>query len=121
TGAWAAHEDLDGLESEVEGLARGGLRRDLRGVGRALARALPAGGAGRRPRDHVPCRVGERHDRVVERGLHVRRAARDYALLAAATRRRLRLGRRGTFRLGLLRAFLGALRLFLLLLSLLRH
>src|SRR2546430_2491849 len=96
------------------------LRGDLRRVGRALARALPAGGAGRGPRDHVSRGVGERHDRVVERRFHVRRAAWHDALLAAATR--LRLGRGTCLRVGLLRlvrALLGTLLLFLL--SLLRH
>src|SRR2546428_949678 len=85
TGPGSAHEDLDRLEAEVEGLPRRVLGGDLRGVGRALARALPAGGAGRGPRDDVPRGIGERHDRVVERRLHVRRAARHDALLAPAT------------------------------------
>src|SRR5437016_4673368 len=92
---------------------------DERRVGRALARALPTGGSGGRPCDHVSSRVGEGHDRVVERGLHVRRAARDDTLLATAAW--FRLGR-GAFRLGLLRlvcALLGALLFFLL--PLLRH
>src|SRR5207245_7915636 len=96
----AAHEHFDLLEAEVARLACRGLRGDLRRVWRALARALPTGGSGRRPCDHVSSRVGERHDRVVERGLHVRRAARDDTLLAAAAWYRLG---RGAFRLVLCR------------------
>src|SRR3954447_22028166 len=65
-GARALHEDLDLLEAVLHALARRGIRRDLRGEGRGLARALEAGAAGGLPRDHVAVPVGQRHDRVVE-------------------------------------------------------
>src|SRR5712692_4356101 len=81
-GTRSAHEDLEGLHARVERLARRVLGRDLRGVGRALARALPTGRAGGRPRDHVARRVGDGDDGVIEGGLDVRGAARDDAALA---------------------------------------
>src|SRR3954471_17615168 len=89
-GARTAHEDFDDLHARVERLARRVLRGDLRGVRSALARALPTGRAGGRPRDDVPGRVGDGDDGVVEGRLHVRRAARhDLALALLARRRRL--------------------------------
>src|SRR5262249_20105553 len=50
-----------------------------------LARALEPGRAGGLPHDHVPLRVGQRDDRVVERRLDVRLPDRD--VLADATAR----------------------------------
>src|SRR5262249_49880368 len=51
---------------------------------RRLARALEAGRAGGLPDDDVPLAIGERHDRVVERGLDVRLADGDVLLHPAA-------------------------------------
>src|ERR687888_2160281 len=86
-------------------LPRAGVGGHLRGEGRGLARALEARRAGGLPRDHVALVVGERHDRVVERGLDVSLADRDVLARAAAraTSRRLS-ARRGHY--VLLAAFL---------------
>src|SRR5207248_8976035 len=70
-------EDLDLLQAVLHALARGGVGGDLGREGRGLARALEPGRAGGLPRDHVAVLVGQRHDRVVERGLDVRLADRD--------------------------------------------
>src|SRR6266508_154594 len=78
----SAHEDLDLLEAELHRLAGGDLGRRLGRERRALARALEARAARARPRDDVAHLVGESHDRVVERGLHVRDAGADLAALA---------------------------------------
>src|SRR3954471_17118159 len=83
--ARALHEDLDLLHALLDALARGGVSRHLRGEGGRLARALEAGAAGGLPRDHVAFAVGQRDDRVVERGLDVRLADRDVLLDLAAT------------------------------------
>src|ERR687888_780469 len=79
-------------------LPRAGVGGHLRGEGRGLARALEARRAGGLPRDHVALVVGERHDRVVERGLDVSLADRDVLARAAAraTSRRLS-ARRGHY------------------------
>src|SRR4051794_19410562 len=61
----------------LHSLARGCVGGHLSGEGRRLARALEPRRAGRLPDDHVPLRVGERDDRVVERGLDVRLADGD--------------------------------------------
>src|SRR5207245_7481714 len=50
--------------------------------GRGLAGALEAGAAGAGPRHDVAALVGQRDDRVVERGLHVGDAGADLAALA---------------------------------------
>src|SRR5205823_5159221 len=117
-GARTTDEDLDRAEALVHRLARRVLRRDLRRVRGALAGALPAGGAGRGPRDHVPLRIGERDDRVVERGLDVRGPARHGPLLALAARRGL--GALGGLLRGLLGLFLAHVRPFSSLLRLRR-
>src|SRR4029077_10614949 len=85
TRAWPLDEHLDLLETVLHPLARAVVCGDLRGERRRLARALEPGRAGGLPRDHVAVLVGQRHDRVVERGLDVRLADRD-VLLDAATR-----------------------------------
>src|SRR5438445_362799 len=57
------------------------------GVGRALARALEANQARTSPAEHVPGRVRDGHDRIVERGLDVGMPHRDvlpFALLGAS-------------------------------------
>ena len=61
---------------------------------RALARALEADAAGARPRHDVALGVGDRHRRVVERGVDVRQPVVDDALLAALLERLLLAGRR---------------------------
>src|SRR5690606_12251227 len=70
TGALDAHLDhLDAmLLSSGAGLLGGNLSRERR----ALARAAETAAARRRPRQRVALPVGDRHDRVVERGMHVR-------------------------------------------------
>src|SRR4029077_6142755 len=89
-GTRTTDEDLDRAEALIHRLPRGVFGGDLRGVGRALARALPTRRARGGPRDHVPLRVGERDDRVVERSLDVRGATRHGPLVALAARRGLR-------------------------------
>src|SRR5207253_2154047 len=83
-GARALDEDLDLLQAVLHALARRGVRRDLRGERRRLARALEARGAGRLPDDHVALGIGERDDRVVERRLDVRLSDRDVLADTAA-------------------------------------
>src|SRR5205823_3085411 len=86
-GAGALDEDLDVAHAVLHG-ALGGAFRGLRGgVGRALPRALEAHESRRTPAQHVAGRVGDRHDRVVERGLDVGVPYRDvlsFALLGAS-------------------------------------
>src|SRR5438067_2760860 len=81
-GARALDEDLDLLEAVFHGAPRGCFSRHLRGKGRALARALEALAAGAAPGEHVALRVGQRNDRVIERGLDMRLAHRDVLLFA---------------------------------------
>ena len=71
-----------------------GLRRRER---RPLARSLEADAAGARPRHHVAFGVGDRHRRVVERGVDVRQPVMDDALLAALLERLLPLSRAPSF------------------------
>src|SRR5262249_26499127 len=59
------------------------LRRPLRRIRGALPAALEPGRPGRRGAERVPRRVGDRDDRVVERGLDVRDAAADISPLLA--------------------------------------
>src|SRR2546428_22471 len=68
---------LDLLQALLEALARRRVGGHLGGERRRLARALEAGPAGGLPGDHVSDRVGQRHDRVVERSLDVRLSDRD--------------------------------------------
>src|SRR5512139_354316 len=82
--AGTAHADLDVLQAVF---LRGDPRLlggDLRGERRALARAADTATARRRPRQGVALAVGDRDDRVVERGVHVRDAVGDHALGALA-------------------------------------
>src|SRR4029079_17054982 len=86
-GARALHADLDAAHAE-------GLRRIARGDRRlccrersALARPLEADAAGARPGHDRPFRIGDGNDRVVERGLDVRKAVVHDALLAALLER----------------------------------
>src|SRR5262245_66168956 len=57
-------------------VGRGELRRERR----ALARALESDAPGRRPREDVALGVGDRDDRVVERGVDRRHPVRDVLL-----------------------------------------
>src|SRR5690242_9748884 len=83
-GAGTLDEDVDLANAVFLRLAGGVLRRELRGERRRLARALEADVTGAGPRDHVPLRVGDRDDRVVERALDVRVPVGDVLLLLAA-------------------------------------
>src|SRR6478736_3467633 len=82
--ARALDEHVDLAHAVLDSLARGVLRRHLRGERGRLARALEADVAGGRPADHRPRRVGDRDDGVVERALDVRVAVGDVLLLLAA-------------------------------------
>src|SRR6185503_12991411 len=81
-GAGTLHPHLHALEAHVDGLAGRGLGGHLRGERRALARALEAGLARARPADHVPVRVGDGDDRVVEARLHVGDTVRPHFAVA---------------------------------------
>src|SRR5207302_1417768 len=87
TGTGSLHEDLDVAHAVLHGALGGALRGLRRGVGRALAGALEANQARTTPAQHVPGRVRDGHDRVVERGLDVGMPNRDvlpFALLGAS-------------------------------------
>src|SRR3954452_17269342 len=83
--ARALDEDLDLLQAVLDALAGRGVGGHLGGEGRRLARAAEAGPAGGLPGDDVPLAVGQRDDRVVERGLDVRLADRDVLADAPAS------------------------------------
>src|ERR1700690_3012055 len=79
SGSLDAH--FNGLQTVL--IARdsgGGSRSLLRGVGRALARALETDRACRGPTDGAAFGIGKRHDRVVERRLNADDAVRHDAL-----------------------------------------
>src|SRR5215217_815354 len=84
TGTRALDEDVDLAHAVLLRLARGVLGSHLRRERRGLAGALEADVAGGGPADDVPVRVGDRHDRVVERALDVSGAVGDVLLLLAA-------------------------------------
>src|SRR3954454_18675002 len=84
-GAGPLDEDLDLLQAVLDALARRGVGGDLGGEGRGLARAAEAGAARGLPGDDVPLAVGQRDDRVVERGLDVGLTDRDVLADAPAT------------------------------------
>src|SRR3989337_4350183 len=82
--AGALHEDLDLAHAVLHRALRGDVRRLRSGVRRALAGALEADQPGAAPADDVAGRVGDRHDRVVERRLDVgvpRRHVLSFGLL----------------------------------------
>src|SRR5919107_1880689 len=83
-GAGPLHEHVDLLHAVLGGLAGGVLGGHLRRERRGLARALEADVACGRPRDHGAVGVGDRDDRVVERALDVGLAHGDVLLLLAA-------------------------------------
>src|SRR6202012_3639420 len=78
------HEYIDLAHAVLLRLASRTLGGHLGGVRGALARALEADVAGRGPADDVPGRVGDRHDRVVERALDVGVAVGDVLAFLAA-------------------------------------
>src|SRR6266542_6176147 len=90
--AGALDEDVDLLQAVLLGPAGGGLGGELRGERGGLPRALEPHVAGARPRQGVALAVGDRDDRVVERGLDVGLAVDDVLLLAPAGLLRLGLG-----------------------------
>src|SRR5690606_9021301 len=84
TGARPLDEHVDLAHAVLLGAAGGRLGGHLRGERRGLPGALEADVAGGGPGDHVAGRVGDRHDRVVERALDVRVAVSDVLLFLAA-------------------------------------
>src|SRR6476620_3962585 len=68
-GARTLHVNLDLAHAVLHGTARSAVSRERRSVRRALARALEAGDTRRAPADDRAVEVGDRDDRVVERGL----------------------------------------------------
>src|SRR6478735_4183053 len=83
--ARALDEHVDLLHTVLLRLAGGVLGGQLRGERGRLARTLEADMPGRRPRNDIALRIGDRHDGVVERALDVCGAVRD-VLLFPATR-----------------------------------
>src|ERR1700722_512622 len=74
TGAADAHvHAADAVIARHVGGVRGGL---LGGKGRALARSTEAERARTLPRQNVAVHVGDGHDRVIERGLHMHQSVR---------------------------------------------
>src|SRR3954451_3226377 len=83
-GTGALHEHVDLLDAVLLRLAGGVLCGQLCGERRRLTRPLEADMARRRPGDDVALRIGDRHDRVVERALDVGGAVRDVLLFPTA-------------------------------------
>src|SRR5215813_4340040 len=81
--ARALHEHIDLAHAVLVRLAGGVLRGHLRGERGRLAGALEPDVAGGGPGDHVPHRVGDRDDGVVEGALDVRVPVGDVLLLLA--------------------------------------
>src|SRR5206468_1903068 len=73
--------DLERAQPVLLGRVGGGLSRDLRREGSPLAGALEPVLPGAAPRQDVPLHVRDADDRVVERGVDVRDARRNDALL----------------------------------------
>src|SRR6188474_617949 len=67
-----AHAHLDRPDTPLLRRRAGALRGDLRRERRALARAAETAAPRGRPGERVALPVGDGHDRVVERGVHVR-------------------------------------------------
>src|SRR5256886_14768393 len=76
----ALHEHVDLLHAVLLRLAGGVLGGQLRGERGRLTRTLEADVTRRRPGDDIALRIGDRHDRVVERALDVRGAVGDVLL-----------------------------------------
>ena len=70
-GARALHVDLDLAHAVLHRTLRRAVSRQRCSIGRALAGALETGHASRAPADDRAVEVGDRDDRVVERGLDV--------------------------------------------------
>src|SRR5882757_997783 len=81
--AGALDEDIDLAHAVLLRLARGALGGHLGGERGGLARRLEADMPGRGPGHHVAGRVGDRHDRVVERALDMGVTVRDVLLFPA--------------------------------------
>src|SRR5215207_9871422 len=79
----ALDEDVDPAHAVLLRLAARVLGRQLRGERGRLAGALETDVAGGRPRDDVPQRIADGHDRVVERALDVGVPVGDVLLLLA--------------------------------------
>src|SRR5690606_14211413 len=79
-GTRAFDTNLEVLHAIILGRRAGALGRDLGCERRALARALEAAAAGRRPSERVTLAVGDRDDRVVEGRVHVRHRVQNLAL-----------------------------------------
>src|SRR5205814_157591 len=77
TGAGAFYFHFDFHHAVLAGFARRFLSSATGGEGSALASALEANRASRRPGDRLAVGVGDRDHRVVESRLHMRHAARD--------------------------------------------
>src|SRR3954467_4191869 len=82
--ARALDEHVDLLHTVLLRLAGGVLGGQLRSERGRLTRTLEADVTRRRPGDDVALRVGDGHDRVVERALDVCSAVRDVLLFPAA-------------------------------------
>src|SRR5207247_8415491 len=80
-GAGALDVYVHTLEPVLQGAAGRLLCRHLGGERRALLRPLEADGAGAGPGDHLALRIGDRDNRVVERGLDVNHTLQDVPLL----------------------------------------
>src|SRR5690606_6648510 len=83
-GTGALDEDVDLAHAVLHGTAGGVLGGHLRRERGGLAGALEPHVAGAGPGDHIPLRVGDRDDRVVERALDVGVPVSDVLLLLAA-------------------------------------
>src|SRR5215203_2080662 len=80
-GAGALDVDLDLAHAVLHRTLGRAIRREGRRVRRALAGALAPGHTGRAPADDRTVEVGDRDDRVVERGLDMNVPLRDVLLL----------------------------------------
>jgi hypothetical protein len=79
SGAGSFDQHIDGSHPLVHGLARGIFSRELGSKGRRLPRSFESLGAGRGPGHGFAFRVGDGHDRVVERRLDMRNPVRNIA------------------------------------------
>src|SRR4051812_12961382 len=71
------YTNLDFFKSVSHRLPAGVLSDHLSSVSCALTRTLEAHFPGARPSNHMPCLIGNAHDRVVEAGLNVRDPSMD--------------------------------------------
>ncbi len=87
TGTRPLNENVNLAKTVLHCPARGLLGRDLSRIGCALARSLKPIRARARPCDDVSSWIGQRHDRIVERGLHVGASPRDILPIPTANPR----------------------------------